>query len=102
MSYNFTVLPPGGGPYELTEWKINGQTLIGNFLNFNGLVELMNLLDAVPNTWTAQGVGLIRGGSLANTYGPLKIKSAGGITAVYNPSSMLVALAPDAFCAGFS
>ncbi|MFN0175015.1 MAG: gliding motility-associated C-terminal domain-containing protein [Saprospiraceae bacterium] len=90
LSYNVTVLPPGGGPYELSEWKINGQTFTGNFLNFNGLVDLMNVLDGGTNSWTAQGVGLIRGGSLANTYGPLKIKSAGGITAVYNPSTVLV------------
>lgn len=102
LSYNVTVLPPGGGPYQLTEWKINGQNLIGNFLNFNGLVDLMNLLDAAPIGWTAQGVGFIRGGDLANTYGPLKIKSASGSAAVYNPTSLLVPLGTELrFAPGF-
>ena len=102
ISYNLTVLPTGGGPYELTEWKINGQTFTANFLNFNGLVDLMNLLDAQSIPWTAQGVGFIRGGNLGNTYGPLKIKSASGITAVYSPSSLLVSLGTEMrFTPGF-
>ncbi|MFN0034802.1 MAG: gliding motility-associated C-terminal domain-containing protein [Saprospiraceae bacterium] len=102
ISYNVAVLPPGGGPYQLTEWKINGQTFTGNFVNFNGLVDLMNLLDAPPFGWTAQGVGFIRGGKIASTYGPLRIKSAGGNTAVYNPSSLLVPLGTEMrFVPGF-
>ncbi len=95
LSYNVATLPPGGGPYELTEWKINGLNFTGNFLNFNGLVDLMNLLDAAPNGWTAQGAGFIRGGNLANSYGPLKIKSAGGNTTTYNASSILVPLGAE-------
>ena len=102
LSYNLTVLPAGGGPYELTEWKINGQIFTGNFLNFNGLVGLMNLLDAAPDNWSAQGVGFIRGGSQTNTYGALKIKSAGGSTSTYNPSSLLVPLGTEMrFTSGF-
>lgn len=102
ISYNVTTLPPGGGPYQLTEWKINGQAFTGNFLNFNGLVDLMNLLDAPPSGWTAQGVGYIRGGNLANTYGPLRIKSAGGSTATFSPSTLLVPLGTELrFAPGF-
>ncbi|MBC7775402.1 MAG: gliding motility-associated C-terminal domain-containing protein [Phycisphaerae bacterium] len=102
MSYNVTVLPTGGGPYELTEWKINGQAHTGNFLTFNGLVDLMNLIDPSANGWKAQGVGFIRGGHLANTYGPLKIKSAGGNSSVYSPSSLLVPLGTEMrFTPGF-
>jgi len=102
LSYNVTVLPTGGGPYELSEWKINGQVFTGNFLTFNGLIDLMNLLDASPNGWSTQGVGFIRGGNPANTYGPLKIKSAGGTSAVYNPSSLLVPLGTELrFTPGF-
>lgn len=86
LSYNVSNLPPGNGPYELTEWTINGQTFTGNFLNFNGLVALMNLLDAAD--WAAQGAGFIRGGNLSNTYGPLKIKSANGSSAMFNPAAV--------------
>ncbi|MDO8366467.1 MAG: gliding motility-associated C-terminal domain-containing protein [Saprospiraceae bacterium] len=95
LSYNVTVLPAGGGPYELTEWTINGQIFTGNFLNFNGLVSLMNVLDVSQNDWKAQGVGFIRGGNPANTYGPLKIKSAGGSSVIYNPSALLVPLGTE-------
>jgi len=92
LSYNVSALPPGGGPYELTEWKINGQIFSGNFLNVNGLVVLMNQLDATANNWSPQGTGFIRSNSAFGNYGPLKIKSAGGMTAVYNPSRLLLPL----------
>lgn len=94
-SYNVASLPPGGGPYELTEWKINGQIHTGNFLDINGLSALMTLLDAGSGAWSAQSGGFIRGGGGGNTYGPLKIKSAGGSSAVYNPSLVQVPLGTE-------
>lgn len=94
-SYNVVNLPPGAGPYELSEWVVNGQTLSGNFLNFNGLVALMNLLDPSGLSWSAQGPGLIRGGSLGSTYGPMTIRSAAGSTQVYNPATASVDLGTE-------
>lgn len=90
FSYNVAALPPGGGPYELLEWKINGQTLSGNFLDFAGLVNLMNQLDATQNGWSAQGTGFIRGGDMAKIYESLKIRSAGGSVFVYHPTALIV------------
>jgi gliding motility-associated-like protein len=95
LSYQVSALPSGGGPYELTEWKINGQTFSGNFLNFNGLIVLMNQLDISSNNWSLQGAGFIRSVNHSANYGPLKIKSAGGITAVFNPSLLLVPLGTE-------
>ncbi len=90
LSYQVATLPPGGGPYELSEWIINGQNYTGNFLNVDGLANLMSLLDPSPLNWGAQGNGLIRGGDLTGNYGPLKIKSASGNTSLYNPSTQQV------------
>lgn len=95
LSYNIAALPPGGGPYQLTEWNVNGQVLSGNFLNINGLADLMNQLDAPPSGWTLQGASFIRGGNLANTYGPLRIRSAAGNTANYSPSMIMVPLGTE-------
>ncbi|MDX1913101.1 MAG: gliding motility-associated C-terminal domain-containing protein [Saprospiraceae bacterium] len=95
ISYNVAALPPGGGPYQLSEWNVNGQNLSGNFLNINGLADLMNLLDAPPSGWAVQGAGFIRGGNLANTYGPLHIRSASGNTAVYSPAMITAPLGTE-------
>jgi gliding motility-associated-like protein len=90
ISYTITSLPQGGGPYQLTEWTINSQTQSGSFLNLAGLATLMTSLDPGSN-WDIQGANFIRGGNLGNTYGPLKIKSAAGATATFNPVLQQVA-----------
>lgn len=92
--YNLAALPIGGGPYELTEWTVNGQVFTGNFLNFNGLVELMNQLDASSNAWRAQGT-FIRGGSKTSTYGLMRIKSVTGNTAVFAASLVVAPLGTE-------
>ncbi len=84
FTYNVSPLPAGGGPFQLSEWMINGQTLSGSFLNMAGLVALMNQLNPGQG-WALQGSSFIRGGSLSTTYGPLKVKSATNNTANYNP-----------------
>jgi hypothetical protein len=84
-SYNINGLPQGGGPYQLTDWLVNGQLYNGNFLNLAGLIALMNQLDPSHN-WKLQGSTFIRGGNLSSTYGSLKVKSATANTANYDPA----------------
>lgn len=88
-SYNIQSLPGGGGPYQITEWLVNGQNRTGAFLTLSGLVDLMNLLDPNPG-WDLQGANFIRGGNTNVNYGPLRISSATGVTANF-PSSVIQA-----------
>jgi gliding motility-associated-like protein len=85
-AYSYTVgaLPAGGGPYQLTEWRINGTVFSGSFLNLAGLAALMNQLNPGQN-WAVQGANLIRGGDVTTTYGALKVRSAINNTANYDP-----------------
>lgn len=92
ISYTLSSLPSGGGPYELTEWKINGQVFTGNFLNVSGLIDLMNNLDPGADNWAMQGSNLIRGGLTSATYGPLRVRSATGAQSVYNGSLINVSM----------
>jgi gliding motility-associated-like protein len=94
VSYNIAALPPGGGPYQLLEWKINGVNNSGNFLNINGLVALLNQIDPAPG-WASQGVSFVRGGNPANTYGPLRVRSAVGNIGNYEPTVQLVPLGTE-------
>lgn len=93
--YNFSVLPAGGGPYTLQGWLINGQSFNGNFLDFNGLLNLMNQIDPPPNGWAVQGTGFIRGGEPGVNYGPITIRSANGTTQVYQPTVITLFLGTE-------
>lgn len=90
ISYNVAILPPGGGPYQISEWLVNGQPLTGAFSNLAGLVAQMNQLDPNPG-WVLQGSNYIRGGNTLNNYGSLRIKSIGNLQATYDPSIQQVA-----------
>lgn len=84
--YDFSVLPPGGAPYTLQNWQINGQTYSGSFLNISGLLNLMNQLDPSSTTWKANAAGIIRGGVPGGNYGAISIRSANGSSQMYLPS----------------
>lgn len=86
LRYNVSSLPLGGPPYKLLTWMVDGQNYSGHFFDIGGLVDLMNLLDAVPFSWTEQAGGLIRGGDRSKAYGPLVIQSASGTMGNYPPS----------------
>lgn len=84
QSYNVLALPSGGGPYQLTDWSVNGQFYSGNFLSITDLVVLMNQLD--PNQgWQLQGTGFFRSSNLSATYGSLKLRSFSGVLVTYEP-----------------
>jgi gliding motility-associated-like protein len=93
--YDFSSLPAGGGPYILQGWLINGQSYNGNFLNFNGLLNLMNQIDPPPNGWMAQGAGFIRGGEPGGNYGQITIRSANGTSQVYQPTLVTLFLGTE-------
>ena len=70
LVYTYTTLFGQGnsGPYTLTEWIINGDTLSGSFENIPELVALMNQLDPSAN-WVADTASLfITGGNPSNEY----------------------------------
>jgi gliding motility-associated-like protein len=94
FTYNVGALPGGGGPYQLSEWSINGLILSGSFLNLAGLVALMNQLDPGQG-WSLQGASFIRGGNLGKTYGPLKVKSASNNTSSYSPQLQAVPMGTE-------
>ncbi len=81
---------PATGPFQLTEWQINGQTVSGNFLNINALLILMNQLDPFGE-WTIRDNLFITGGHPNNTYGTLKVLSEQGAQATLTPAEQYIA-----------
>lgn len=70
LVYTYTTLFGQGeaGPYTLTQWIINEDTITGNFNTITDLVELMNTADPSAN-WVADTMSLfITGGNPSNTY----------------------------------
>ncbi|MBL7827177.1 MAG: hypothetical protein JNJ57_11130, partial [Saprospiraceae bacterium] len=94
VSYHIQTLPAGGGPFQITEWMVNGQNNPGTFLNLNGLATLLNQLDPNPG-WVLHGANYLRGGNTSLTYGSLKIKSAANVSAVYDAAVLPVPLGTE-------
>ncbi len=80
---------PAQGPYQLTQWPVNGQNASGNFLNVNGLLALMNQLDPAGE-WVIRDNNFIAGGHPSNTYGALKILAQQGEQATLAPTEQYV------------
>ncbi len=81
---------PAVGPFQLTEWEINGQSVSGNFLNINALLVLMNQLDPFGE-WVIRDNLYITGGHPNNTYGTLKVLSTQGAQATLTPAEQYIA-----------
>lgn len=64
-----------GGPYQLSEWTVDGQVSSGFFTNAYELLALMNQFDPVPG-WSLQHDSIFVGGNVSKMYGSLKIISA--------------------------
>lgn len=75
LVYTYTTLFGQGesGPYTITQWVINGDTITGSFNDIPELVQFMN--DSDPSaTWTADTTSLfITGGDPSNTYSDLLV-----------------------------
>lgn len=84
IAYSLSLLP-SGGPYQLNEWTINGQSFSGAFQDANGLVALMNQLDPSPG-WMFENNFFIVGGNSSNVYGPIQVTSSQAIVGVLQPN----------------
>ncbi len=76
-AFTYFTLPGRGdfGPYNLTDWAINGQTFTGQFQSINTLVDSMNAWDNL-GTWTLNtDILIIEGGWPANSYGEMTIET---------------------------
>jgi gliding motility-associated-like protein len=85
----YTVALPGGGPFRLEDWQVDGEALSGYFTSIYELANLVNVLDP-DSDWSLQNNAMLLGGDPAKTYGPLHIIPAVGDTAHFQPSVSLV------------
>jgi hypothetical protein len=76
-TYAFTVGQGHDGPYEVTSWKVNGNTFSGTVQDMDELAAMMNVWD--PNGgWTNMGLfSAISGGNSSTVYGQMKLKHLG-------------------------
>ena len=75
VSYSWSSLPGQGqeGPYELSEWSVNGQIFQAVVPDMQALVDLMNQWDP-SGQWVLQSATMsIVGGSTGNVYSPMTI-----------------------------
>ncbi len=86
-SYETASLPPTG-PYQLSEWTVDGQTFSGLFNTLPALVNMMNSWDPTGN-WT-MGNNLIQGGTNGLDYGKMVIHQ-GSNTLVIEPFTTTIA-----------
>jgi gliding motility-associated-like protein len=80
ITYNAFDIP-AGGPYTLSEWRINGRNFSGPFTDINGLLTLMNVLDPTPGWKLEENQRIVGGNPGRNRYGPLRISAASGLRA---------------------
>jgi len=74
--YNYFSIPGqcSDGPYDLSDWTINGVSNSGTFDNINELISLLNSWDPNGN-WTVDPYTFtIVGGNLDNEYGEMTIR----------------------------
>lgn len=80
---------PSTGPFTLNQWLVNGQVVGGSFSDLNGLLALLNILDA-NGDWHIYSNTYIVGNSPGSVYGTMKITSATGIMKTLNPGIQYV------------
>lgn len=64
-----------GGPYQLSEWTVNGQVFSGFFVDRYDLLGLLNQYDPVPG-WSLENDSVFVGGDINKVYGMMEIISA--------------------------
>ena len=85
-SYNTLYDQGNSGPYQLTEWMVNGEAFAGQFDNISGLVALMNNWDPAGNWTHLPGALTIVGGGAGITYSDMQV------TALVNGSPAIIGL----------
>jgi len=75
MNYDYQVMLGNGfsGPYEMIDWKVNGQSYTGQFQDVTELVDLMNQWDTTGEWMLVQDQERIIGGNPSTAYGDMHI-----------------------------
>ncbi|MEL7020225.1 MAG: gliding motility-associated C-terminal domain-containing protein, partial [Bacteroidota bacterium] len=89
---NLTMMAPVG-PYELTNWTVNGDVFSTRFDDISELVDSMNVWDVAGSWVLDEQLRVISGGSAGTTYGNLDIQQVG--TDVFVQISPDLALRPN-------
>lgn len=73
--YTYGLLTGGGfsGPYQLTNWVVNGQSFNGFFNNVINLVVFMNFVDPAGNWQINTDSKIIYGGVIGSSYGNMDV-----------------------------
>ena len=86
--FSLAALPDGGqqGPYEVTDWKVNGQSFNGLFDDVQDLLAMVQQWDPYGD-WRLNSAGTqLHGGSGSSQYGPLTVhQTVSGIIAQLQP-----------------